>query len=354
MLPEVNAGKLKLRLPIIQGGMGIGISMSRLASAVMKEGGMGVISAAMPGVCEPDFEKDPIAANLRVLNREIRKAKKTEGMLGVNVMVASQHYDLYVNAAIEAGADAIISGAGLPLSLPEYVKGRCMMAPIISSGKACRLVLKMWDRHHSCTPDFIVIEGWRAGGHLGFKKEDLVAGTCQSNEEILADVLKEVQPYREKYGKPIPVFVGGGIFDHEDIVHIMECGADGVQMATRFIATKECDADENFKKMIIRATEKDIVLVKSPAGFPGRAVHSAFIQRTENMPLQSIDKCYGCMIPCKPASTPYCITRALAAAVKGDTENGLFFCGTNAARVTEMTDVHTLMQELAEGGKQSQ
>lgn len=353
MLRPVTIGGRALRVPIIQGGMGIGVSMSRLASAVMKEGGMGVISAAMPGFAEPDFETSPIEANIRALQREIRRAKETEGLLGVNVMVASQHYDLYVRAAIEAGADAIISGAGLPLKLPQYVQGKAMMAPIVSSGRACRLVLQMWDRHHHCVPDFVVLEGWQAGGHLGFRREQLEAGTCQSNSEILQDIRKELAPYEEKYRCRIPVFAAGGIFDHEDIVRIMDEGAAGVQIATRFIATRECDAADAFKQMILDAQEKDIVLVRSPAGFPGRAVRSAFIQRTENTDPVRIEKCLGCMIPCTPASTPYCITRALVAAVQGDTENGLFFCGTNAARIHEITDVHTLMHDLTEGRKEA-
>ena len=346
MLQGLTLGQKTLSVPIIQGGMGIGISMSNLATAVMKEGGIGVISAAMPGFAEPDFESNPIEANVRALKQEIQKAKKTDGILGVNVMVASQHYDLYVNTAIEAGADLIISGAGLPLKLPDYVRGRCMMAPIVSSGKAARVILSMWDRHHHAIPDLIVIEGYQAGGHLGFSKQDLISDTCQSNEQILKDVLTVIKPFEEKYGRHIPVFVAGGIFSHEDIIHIMRLGADGVQMATRFIATKECDAAEGFKEMIVDAKKEDIVLVKSPAGMPGRAIRNDFVKQMEQSGSQAIAKCYGCMIPCNPAATPYCITRALCAAARGDKKNGLFFTGTNAARIDHISDVHTLMKEL--------
>lgn len=346
MLQGLTLGQKTLSVPIIQGGMGIGISMSNLATAVMKEGGIGVISAAMPGFAEPDFESNPIEANVRALKQEIKKAKKTDGILGVNVMVASQHYDLYVNTAIEAGADLIISGAGLPLKLPDYVRGRCMMAPIVSSGKAARVILSMWDRHHHAIPDLIVIEGYQAGGHLGFSKQDLISDTCQSNEQILKDVLTVIKPFEEKYGRHIPVFVAGGIFSHEDIIHIMRLGADGVQMATRFIATKECDAAKGFKEMIVDAKKEDIVLVKSPAGMPGRAIRNDFVKQMEQSGSQAIAKCYGCMIPCNPAATPYCITRALCAAARGDKKNGLFFTGTNAARIDHISDVHTLMKEL--------
>lgn len=346
MLQGLTLGTKKLSVPIIQGGMGIGISMSSLASAVMKEGGIGVISAAMPGFDEPDFETNPIEANVRALKREIKKAKETEGILGVNVMVASQHYDLYVNTAIEAGADLIISGAGLPLKLPDYVQGRCMMAPIVSSGKAAKVILSMWDRHHHVIPDLIVIEGFQAGGHLGFAKEALISNTCQSNEQILKDVLAVVKPFEQKYNRHISIFVAGGVYSHEDIVHFIKAGADGVQMATRFIATKECDAAPGFKEMIVEAKPEDIVLVKSPAGMPGRAIRNDFVRQMEQSGTQTITKCYGCMIPCNPAATPYCITRALCRAARGDKKNGLFFTGTNAARIDCISDVHTLMKEL--------
>lgn len=346
MLKPVTIGTKTVPVPIIQGGMGIGISMHKLASAVMQEGGIGVISAAMPGFREMDFETNPLEANLRALDREIRKARETDGILGVNVMVAARHYDHYVNCAIEAGADLIISGAGLPLQLPAYVQGRCMMAPIVSSGKAAKVILTMWDRHHHITPDAIIIEGCQAGGHLGFKKEELLNNTCKTNDEILSDVLQVVRPFEDKYGKHIPLFVAGGVFTHEDIVHYQNLGADGVQMATRFIATKECDAHDNFKAMIVHAKAEDIVLVKSPAGMPGRAIRNDFVRKMEQSNPQTITKCYGCMIPCNPASTPYCITRALCAAANGDTAHGLFFTGTSAARIDHISDVHTLMKEL--------
>ncbi len=346
MLKQVTLGSKTVPVPIIQGGMGIGISMANLASAVMKEGGIGVISAAMPGFDEPDFATDPVQANIRALKREIQHAKQTPGILGVNVMVAAQHYDLYVNTAIEAGADLIISGAGLPLQLPEYVNGRCMMAPIVSSAKAAKVILSMWDRHHHVIPDAIIMEGHEAGGHLGFKKEDLQNHTCQSNEAILKEVLDVVKPFETKYNKHIPLFVAGGIYSHEDIIHFMNLGADGVQMATRFIATKECDAATGFKEMIVHAKREDIVLVKSPAGMPGRAIRNSFVRQMENGEPQTITKCYGCMVPCNPASTPYCITRALIHAAKGDTENGLFFTSTSAARIDHISDVHSLMKEL--------
>ncbi len=347
MLKPVQIKDKVLEVPIIQGGMGIGVSLSGLASAVLQEGGMGVISAAMPGFDEPDFETDPLAANVRVLKKEIQKARTIKrGLLGVNVMVASRNYGTYVKAAIEAGADCILSGAGLPLELPKYCDGKVLMAPIVSSGKACRLLCRAWDKHYQTLPDFMVIEGQKAGGHLGFKKKELEENTFPSLEQILKDVLTELVYFEEKYKRKIPVFVAGGIFTHEDIQSFIQLGASGVQMATRFIATRECDAHENFKKMILKAKKEDIVYVKSPAGFPGRAIRNEFVQTVEAQPNRSISHCLGCILSCTPASTPYCISRALINAVKGDTQNGLFFCGTSAARINEIIDVHTLMESL--------
>lgn len=347
MLKPIKIKDKILEVPIIQGGMGIGVSLSNLASAVRKEGGMGVISAAMPGFNEPDFEINSLEANIRALKKEIKKVNEVKrGLLGVNIMVASRNYESYVKASVEAGADAIISGAGLPLDLPKYADSKILLAPIVSSAKACRLLCRAWDKHYGTIPDFIVIEGQKAGGHLGFKKKDLEEGTFQSLEQILREVLEELVPYEKKYNKKVPVFVAGGVFTNEDIQNYIDQGASGVQMATRFIATKECDAHDNFKQMILKAKKEDIVYVKSPAGFPGRAIKNDFVERIETKPNQSVSNCLACMLPCTPSSTPYCITRALIRAVKGDMENGLFFCGTSAEKIHEIIDVHTLINQL--------
>lgn len=266
----------QLTIPIIQGGMGVGVSLSNLAGSVMKEGAMGCISAAHPGYLDEDFESNSVQANKKAIHYHAQKARKIsqgKGLLAINIMVASRDYETYVKESIEAGYDAIISGAGLPLSLPEYTKDSdILIAPIVSSGKACRLILKSWDSHYQKCPDFIVIESSKAGGHLGFKLKDLENNTCQSLEQILCDVLEEIKPYEQKYQYKIPVFVAGGIYTSNDIKHYMELGASGAQLGTRFIATYECDASDTFKQMIINSTKEEIVFVKSPAGFPGRAI----------------------------------------------------------------------------------
>lgn len=350
MLKSVKIRRKKLAIPIIQGGMGIGVSLERLAGAVMFNGGMGVLSAAQPGYREPDFWENTQEANQRALKDAIDKAReysKGNGLLGVNIMVAMNHYADYVKTAVDAGADAIISGAGLPMDLPKYVgEADIALAPIVSSGRAARLILKAWDRHYSRKADFIVIEGSEAGGHLGFKESDLLEGTCQNLEEILEDVKKETAVYEEKYHTQIPVFVAGGIYDGNDIAKFLKAGADGVQMATRFIATDECDADQVFKNTIIHARKEDIEIVKSPAGFPGRAIRTALIEKVKKNERVAPQKCLNCLKTCDPKVCPYCISKALIEGVKGNMEEGLFFCGAKAYKIEEIVPVKTLIDTL--------
>lgn len=349
MLKAVDLNGRRLEVPIIQGGMGVGVSLSSLAGHVMKAGGMGVISAAHPGYRRVDFRQDSVSANCAALKEECAKARaisEGRGLLGVNIMVASMDYEAYVRAAVEAEADAVISGAGLPLSLPAFTAGSdILLAPIVSSAKAARLIARYWDTHFARTPDFVVIEGSEAGGHLGFRKEDLEQGACESLAQILTGVQEVLAPYREKYGQSIPVFVAGGIFDGQDIAAMLRLGAAGVQMATRFIATYECDANDSFKQAVIDCKKEDIRLVKSPAGLPGRALYNRFVKRTEGKSI-CMEHCLHCMKPCDPKQTPYCISEALIASVSRNAEDGLVFVGANAWRVKELRHVADLMEEL--------
>lgn len=349
MKNNITLGSKTLQIPIIQGGMGVGVSLSGLAGAVMKEGAMGVISAAHTGYRKENFWKDSVQANCEAIKEEIEKAKQIaqgNGLCGVNVMVASHHYEAYVKAAIDAGVDAIISGAGMPMDLPS-IEGseNVLLAPIVSSARAARLILKSWHRHYHRCPDFLVIEGSLAGGHLGFKKEDVLHDNCQSLEQILSEVLIEIQEYQDLYKREIPVFVAGGIYTKEDIETYQNLGAAGVQMATRFIATYECDADPLFKQKIVDAKQEDIQIVKSPAGLPGRAILTDYMKRSEQARIPS-SHCILCMKPCIPATTPYCISEALIHAVQGDVENGLVFAGSNAYRIDRIVSVHDLIHEL--------
>lgn len=343
----LKIGNFTLELPIVQGGMGIGISRSNLAAAVSNCGGLGVLSGAQIGYDEPDFEVNPLQANLRAIKKhiEIAKAMAKGKMIGINLMVAMEHYEEHVEAAVKAGVDIIISGAGLPLTLPGHLKGtQTMFAPIVSSARAAKALLKNYDRKYNVAPDMIVIEGPKAGGHLGFKAEDIEADTIDL-DQILKEVIQETAPYAQKYKKEIPIIVAGGVFDGSDIAHYLSLGASGVQMATRFIATEECDAHPNFKQVIIDAKEEDIILVKSPVGMPGRAIRNQFSEKY-GLKREKIKKCYNCIKPCNPATTVYCISKALIHAVRGEVDEALLFCGSNAYRINEIVTVECLMNTL--------
>ncbi len=350
-LKPLIIGKLKAKFPIIQGGMGVGVSLSRLAGNVAKEGGIGIISTAQIGFEEEDFYTDPMKANLRAIDKHIKKAKEIagEGVIGVNIMVASQNYKEYVIGAAESGADVIISGAGLPISLPEYVKGfDTKIAPIVSSEKAANVILKMWDKKYNRTADFLVIEGPKAGGHLGFSSEDLEGIDSLDYDEEIKKIIACKKSFEEKYQVDMPVIVAGGVFDHNDIIHCLSLGADGVQIASRFVVTEECDAAQAYKDEYIKANKEDIEIVISPVGMPGRAIHNKFLEKIKN-DREKIDRCLRCIISCNPSSTPYCITKALINAVKGNVDNALLFCGAEVYRLKEMTTVKKLMQELVIG-----
>lgn len=341
----------KLEIPIIQGGMGIGVSLGGLAGAVMQVGGMGTISAANPGFKKPHFKKTPLLANLEALQEEITKARqlaKEKGMLAVNIMVKGSNYAALVKQAVAGRVDAIISGAGLPLDLPALVKGSAVaIAPIISSAKAASLICRAWEKRHARYPDFVVIEGAEAGGHLGFSKEALETGAHQDLETILSEVRHTLAPFETKAGRKIPVFVAGGIFTGYDIAKYVSLGADGVQMGTRFIGTHECDAEDNFKQQFLNATENDVILTKSPAGLPGRALRTTLTTALETVPRIPPKWCVDCLEPCNPKTTVYCISEALINAASGSIdEHALVFTGINGHKINEITSVETTVNQL--------
>lgn len=351
-IPTLEIGDLTAKVPIIQGGMGVGVSGPRLAAAVAREGGVGVIAGVDAGYQEPDFATDFLSANLRALKKQIRQARKLapEGILGVNLMVAMNHYAEMVRAAAEEGIDLIISGAGLPLKLPDLVKDfKTRIAPIVSSAKAATAILQYWDKHYDRTADLVIVEGPEAGGHLGFS-EEVLTGEKPSVLELVQEVLEAVRPYREKFRKKISVIAAGGIFTGEDLAKCLQAGAGGVQMATRFVATDECDADLSFKEAYVGAREEDIVIIKSPVGMPGRALNNSFLRKVAARG-DEIKSCFRCLKGCNPKSAPYCISNALIRAVNGDVENGLVFVGSNAYRVDKIVSVHALIEELLRGAE---
>lgn len=345
----IKLGDKESKYPIIQGGMGVGVSLHKLAGNVSKEGGIGVISTADIGYQEEDFNTNPLKANLRAIGTEIKKAREIAGedkILAVNVMVALKNYADIVKECVKQKIDLIISGAGIPKDLPEYIKGsKTKIAPIVSSLRCCKLIVKHWITKYNYTPDMIVIEGTEAGGHLGFKPEELEEGNKPKLEDITKDVVNYIKEVEKDTGKEIPVISAGGIWDKNDIEKFLGLGASGVQMATRFVATDECDASEEFKKAYVEASKENIKIIKSPVGMPGRALYNKFIKKVENEK-SKVTKCYGCIKTCDVATTPYCITKALINAVKGDLDEGLIFVGSNVHKIEKIVPVHDLMQEL--------
>lgn len=356
-LPSLQIGDLTAQLPIIQGGMGVGISLSGLASAVANQGGIGVIAAAMIGMREPDVATNPVEANCRALRNEIAKARSlTQGIIGANIMVALTTSMQMAKAAIESGVDVIFSGAGLPLELPRQLREICeekkkefrtKLVPIISSGRAASVIAKKWLSRFGYLPDAFVVEGPKAGGHLGFKPEDIDSEN-HALEVLVPEVLEAVKPLEDKHGRKIPVIAAGGVYTGADIRKYLNMGAAGVQMGTRFVATHECDADIRFKESYIRAKKEDITIISSPVGMPGRALYNDFIEQSR-AGLKKPFKCiFHCVSTCQPENSPYCIANALISAMRGNLKGGFAFCGANVDRVSEIISVPELIQQLKE------
>lgn len=349
ILKSLKIGDIEARIPIIQGGMGIGVSLSTLAGAVASEGGIGIISGVQIGFKEEDFLKNNFEANKRAMIKQIRRARKLSngGILGVNLLAAMNNYNELMMVAIEEGIDLVITGAGLPLGLPKLVEGtKTKIAPIVSSGKAAGLISKVYDKKFGRVTDMFIIEGPEAGGHLGFKKDEMENHTYKELKDILPEVLEAIRPYEEKYGVKIPLVVAGGIFTGKDIAYYMSHGASGVQMGTRFVGTEECDADLSFKMAYLDSKKEDIRLINSPVGMPGRVIRNTFTNKLDEFGKIKVKRCYNCLIPCDPKTTPYCISDALMNSAQG--EEGLVFAGSNAYRIKEIVTVKELMLELVQ------
>lgn len=346
---SLKIGDLHIEKPIIQGGMGIGVSLSGLAGAVAKEGGIGIISTAQIGFRESDFEEHPQAANRRAIVSELAKARKIapNGVIGFNIMVALRDYEGHVRTAAEAGADLIVSGAGLPVDLPAYVEGtHTKIAPIVSTEKSAKVILKYWDRKYSRTADLVIIEGPKAGGHLGFTHEQLNTYDKTAYDTEIQKIIRVIDSYGQKYGCRIPVVLAGGIYDAASVAHAFELGADAVQAATRFVTTQECDADIRYKETYLKANKEDIQIVRSPVGMPGRAIVNSFMKRVMDGEKCPPKKCLGCMKGCNPSEIPYCITEALIHAARGETEEALLFCGADAWKTEKIETVKEVIDSL--------
>lgn len=353
--PPLKIGNLTAKIPIIQGGMGVGISLAGLAAAVANQGAIGVIAGAMIGMREPDIAENPIEANVRAMKNEIEKAKAlTKGIIGVNIMVALTTFTQMVRQAIESGADLIFSGAGLPLDMPRQLRELCAekkkefqtkLVPIVSSGRAATVLARKWLSRFDYLPDAFVVEGPRAGGHLGFKREE-INDPGRALEVIVPEVIEAVKPFEDKYGRPVPIIAAGGIYSGADIKKFLDFGAAGVQMGTRFVATDECDADIRFKQAYIDAKKEDITIISSPVGMPGRALSNEFISKSREG-LKKPFKCiFHCVSTCEQEKTPYCIAQALISAMRGNLKGGFAFCGENVHRVDKIVSVADLIHSL--------
>jgi len=349
-MKALSIGDLKIRVPIIQGGMGIGISLSKLASAVANMGGVGIISTVGIGATGIPNKLGWKKGNIEGVKREIRKARKmTSGVLGVNIMSVLTDFSEMVRTSMDEGIDIIFSGAGLPLDLPSYLrKGvKTKLVPIVSSGRAASIIAQKWQQNYNYLPDAFVVEGPKAGGHLGFKANALeeVSNTL---ENLVAEVVKVAEEIKDKFNKEIPVIAAGGIFNGKDIVDIMKQGASAVQLGTRFVATEECDASEEFKQAYVDANEEDIQIIKSPVGMPGRSIFNRFLQEANDGQRRPAACKRNCLRSCNPKTTLYCISDALLAAFRGNLKDGFAFVGANAGRIKRISTVKEVFTELQE------
>ena len=347
-MKELTIGNLVIEVPIIQGGMGVGISLSGLAAAVANEGGAGIISSAGLGLLYKNFSADYLEASILGLKEEIRKAReKTLGVIGVNVMVAMTNFADMIRTAISEKVDLITAGAGLPLDLPSFLKkdSTTKLVPIVSSARAAKIICEKWKANYNYLPDAIIVEGPKAGGHLGFKEEQIF-DPDYTIEKLVPEIVSELKNFEEKYDVKIPLIAAGGIYTGKDIQNILELGASGVQMGTRFVTTEECDASNAFKQAYIDASSSDIEIIRSPVGMPGRAILSSFITKVREGRKQPKKCPFKCIKTCDISKSPYCIIIALVNALKGNFDSGYAFAGANAFRATKISTVKELFQTL--------
>ena len=349
-MKSFNIGDLKIPVPIIQGGMGIGISLSGLASSVANMGGVGVISAVGIGYINRNVNISLKLNHIDAIREEIRKARElTVGVLGVNIMSVLTNFSDLVKASVEEGIDIIFSGAGLPLDLPKYLgdKIKTKLVPIVSSARAASIICNKWMQNYNYLPDALVVEGPKAGGHLGFKPNEIFNEKF-SLENLISEVLQITSEIKKKYKKEIPVIAAGGIYSGDDMYKIMQQGAAAVQLGTRFVATKECDASDEFKNAFIKANDEDIKIIKSPVGMPGRTIFNQFLNDVNEGKKKPIKCIYHCIKSCNPKTTSYCISEALLAAYKGNLNDGFAFTGSNAGKIKEISTVSKVFNEITE------
>ena len=346
-IPKLKIGSLTVDIPILQGGMGVRVSLSSLSAAVANAGGIGTIASVGLGDLEAG-KRDYENVSRNSLVKEIRKAKsRTNGHLAVNFMGVLSNVNDLIKATVREGIKIIIYGAGLPIKLPETVQDPSVnLIPIVSSARVTRLILQAWDKRYGRIPDALILEGPLAGGHLGFSLEQLQEPEKYSLAILLPEILETIKPFEDKHGKKIPVIPAGGIFTGFDIAKMLSLGASGVQMATRFVCTEECDVSQEFKQAYIDAKKEDISIIQSPVGMPGRAIRNKFLKDVQSNSKPKIKCPYRCLTLCKVEEAKYCIALALLNSYFGDVDKGLIFCGQNAYRLNKIVKVKDLFSEL--------
>ncbi len=347
-MKALKIGSLVVQLPIIQGGMGVGISLSGLAAAVANEGGIGVISAAGLGMLHREKTTDFLINNKLGLQEEIQRAKRlSHGVIGVNIMVALTNFADLVKTAITEEIDIIFAGAGLPLDLPKYLRPgiKTKLVPIVSSARAAALICQKWWNNFAYLPDAIVVEGPKAGGHLGFKPSQ-IENEDFALEKLIPEVLKVTKDFEIAHGKHIPVIAAGGIYSGADIANFLEMGASGVQMGTRFVTTHECDASNEFKAAYLKAKYDDVRIIQSPVGMPGRAINSPFLEDVEAGKRHPKTCPVNCIHTCDIQTAPYCIMASLTSALRGNFRRGYAFAGSNVWRTNKIVSVEELMHTI--------
>jgi len=345
VLPDLVIGDLAINPPIIQGGMGVRVSSSRLVSAVSNEGALGVIASVGLGEELLDMTPNYPARAETGLRQSIQDTKRcTSNPFAVNIMCALTNYDNLAQVACSEGVAAIISGAGLPMKLPGLISDRRVkLIPIVSSARAAGLICKTWQRRFSRLPDALVVEGPLAGGHLGFSHDEI-----ENVENLrLERLVTEVIAVARENGN-IPVVAAGGIYDGSDIARFLRLGASGVQMATRFVCTHECDAADAYKQAYLKCRKEDIAVIHSPVGMPARVIKNDFVERCLKGEKVTFGCPYHCLLTCEPAVAGYCIAQALVASYRGEMDKGYAMCGANAWRCDKIVSVHELIQELVE------
>jgi len=358
---SLKIGKYTIPKPIVQGGMGVGISWDQLAGTVSQNGGLGVISAVGTGYYKnKEFSKKLVSdrplseANFYSKDGFTAIIKNARGICGekplaANILYAINDYGRVVRDACEAGINIIITGAGLPTNMPEFTEGYpdVALVPIVSSAKALKIICKRWKKRYDRIPDAVVVEGPKSGGHQGFTYEQ-----CKMEENQLENIVAPVVEEASLWGD-IPVIAAGGVWDKNDIEEMMSLGARAVQMGTRFIGTYECDAHANFKKVLLDSKKEDIQLMSSPVGYPAQGVVTnltSLVQKREGPAIRCISNCVS---PCNRGEEAkvvgFCIADRLSDAYEGNLETGLFFSGTNGYRLHEIISVEELLTKLTQG-----